>query len=203
LEVVPSEIDFGLVSQGDTVQREVRLSEMPSDHFVIEKVDAGAMPVQCTLSPVTEFDGIKGYRIQLTLEVGTLESGDHTGELKIHTTSDLRPVVVVPIRFRVKSFAEVTPRIVAFGSTSLGRGAPRRVHVSSTDGSPVKVKVLKTPRDWNVLVHEKGNTADITIEPTFSKPGLWQEVVELQVQSGSREEKFVLQCAGYVRPQGE
>lgn len=199
MEVAPARLDFGLVVSGRSYSRTVRMSEVPSDRFVLKKVDAGKLPIVHEIEATKDKDGLATYRIRLGLEVDDRWSGKHTGELGLTTDSHVRPQVTIPVEFEIAPLVRAIPSVVSLGSVVIGESRQERVRFVSRNGEPLVVEIQSAPDECSVELDEKSNPPEIIIITKLNEPGVWEGIIKCNVQASSREEVIEIKCVGYGR----
>ena len=134
MQIVPSTVDFGAIGSVGSVSRTVRLTESPSDRFVLQRVDTGTLPLHCTIDGTKAVDGLSTYRVHCVLDPVGLKPDTYEGALHFLTDRKLGPDLYLPVTFRVTSPIECYPSMVSFGTVTVKDKPERRVHVTSCCG---------------------------------------------------------------------
>ncbi len=101
--VEPTQVNFGEVTFSDTAATRTVLLRSNNlktpETFVVNKVESSVPGVTALLKPTDK----KG-EYEVTLQVAkTAKPGDLAGEITIHTTDKIKPVVTIPVKAMVKA----------------------------------------------------------------------------------------------------
>ena len=198
MTVVPVGLDLGIVIPGKSYDRTVRLTEVPTDRFSIERIDS-SLPIAHAVEAVKDVNGLTTYRVRLSPKVDGSLSGEQTGEVTIATSSRFRPRVVLPVKFKVAPPVFIEPSVVALGTIRVGEASSQKVRLVSRDNVPLAVTIASAPEGCSVEVNKQGRSTELIVTVTPATAGIWQGVIEAEVRNGSSEDLIEIRCAGVVR----
>lgn len=108
--VVPAHLNLGTVDNQTTIRRDVRLEEVQTDRFSVVSIDVPGIAARTDCRTLPARDGLRAYVVTVAFDPRALmdrtdAKGMLAGEVDIHTTSSLRPLVKVP--FSAKGRPEI------------------------------------------------------------------------------------------------
>ncbi len=202
MKVVPTKLDFGCIAAGERCSRTVCLREVPTDRFLLKKVDPGELPVSWDVEKSRDKSGLMVYRIRLDLAVGERPAGSHNGRVTLSTSSSLRPKVVIPATFEVPQPVRAVPGAVSFGTVTIGDMSEERVRLVSQDSESLIVTAIETQGadGCSVRIDASVSPPELVIGVRATEPGVWQAVVQAKVRSPSGTEYSLdIPCAAFGR----
>jgi hypothetical protein len=196
MEIMPTSLDFGLVVPSEEVFRTINLKEMPTDRFTILKVDVGQLPITYTRQEEIAPDGLKFYRTEFkfVLQDEKIE-GNQSGVIEFTTDSKQFPNVKIPVVYKVAPVIRAIPSIVSFGMLKVGEKAESKVEFEARTGEPVAAIVKSLPN--SVTFEKKSDAYLVSFMPEQS--GIWENVLELELKSGSNILPLPLKCVAFVK----
>lgn len=197
LNLAPNRLDFGQVSAAKTYEQTVRLEEVPTDRFEITAVQGGSLPVAWELEPPATANGLRQYRLRVRLRPQGLALGRHEGELRITTTSAIRPTITLPVRFEVLPAVRAIPSVVSVGTARLGQPQRQEVELLSDAGPILDVSVEKKPAGCTVELPAQRGGSRVALTIVLSQPGVWRQDVVLAVRTEAQQHRVVLPCVGF------
>jgi Protein of unknown function (DUF1573) len=199
MEVVPQQLDFGLMVPDKPVSRTVSLVEKPSDRFVLTKVDPGKLPILHEIDVARGRDGLATYKVHLKLSIDGKTSGAQRGEVALTTDSHTRPRITIPVTFQAARPVRAFPSVLSLGTIAPGEAHQSQVEFISRYGEPLDIHVGSHPEECTITVDRTVTPARITVATTLKTQGIWQGVIKVKVGTPSGEESIEIKCVGYGR----
>jgi len=197
LKLSANRLDFGQVSGAKTYMQTVRLEEVPTDRFEVKAVDVGSLPLDWQIQRLATPEGLRQYRLQLRLTPRGLSVGRHVGDLRLTTTSRLRPTVTIPVQFQVQPPVRAIPSIVSVGIVPVGQPQRHMVDLVCDEGPIQEISVAQTPPACRVELPGQGGGHRVALTIVLSAPGIWREEVVLAVRTSEKQHRVVVPCVGF------
>lgn len=135
IEVLPAEIDFGVVNEGAPQRRQVEIRNIGGDPLAIDRIVFTSTSIDLGLAADTFLAGViePGTSTTVELEYAPQDLGADSGILTIFSDDEDEPEVEVPVR----GLANLAPRAIAWGCAP----APMRI---GCEGAPDRSRVFST-----------------------------------------------------------
>lgn len=203
MEVSPEKLDFGLLAPGELCSRVACLREATTDRFVLENMDSGSLPISHKIERVKDKDGLSTYHIHLELRAETELTGKRQGKIILTTNSVVRPVVTIPVEYRIAPPIQAIPSVVSLGTIAVGEHREGRVQFVSRDGKPPEVQIESKPDECSVKLDAKKNPPEMVVVVTLKKAGIWRGTIKVKLLPvASGEEMMEIRCVGYGKDRG-
>lgn len=150
----PGQVQFGAVTQGQTVTKVIEVDYAGTLDWQVNRVDANGLPVEVRSErKVSQQAGQVGYKLTVTLKPEA-PAGPLKGEMFLRTNDPMSPLVPVLVEANVQATLTVTPATLAL------RG------LKADEEKTAKV-VVRGARDFRVLaVDGQGEGVSVAPLPT-------------------------------------
>lgn len=203
LSFSPGVMDFGFTRQNDKpVVRTVRLFQTVHDHFHVVEVQSHGHPIQAEIKgPPDESKNRMDdpYHLVLTLDPATATPGVHKSTIDVLTSSRYRPLVQIPVEWRVPYRVESIPRKAAFGIVGLGSIKEQRINLISPNGEAFTAEVLTSPPKCDARIERRGSSAVLIVRPHFQEGGIYKQTVVVRASSQTWVEDVEIECVALVK----
>lgn len=200
MEVMPDSIDFGTVAPGTSYSRTIRLSEVPSDRFILKALACGELPITHTVAVATDENGLVTYHLNLELRARNQDViGEHREVITLITDSVVRPEVPVPVRWQVEPPVRAIPSVVSLGTVLVGESRETRVKLVPRTGHLTGLHVESCPEECSITLEKDKSPPEIVVSAKLDRVGIWQKSIEVAAQMPSGKEVIEIRCVGYAR----
>ena len=198
MDVVPRELDFGVMVPGNLTSRIVSLVEKPTDRFTVKQVDAGDLHFVHDMKVTRGRDGLATYRLHLKLSIDDESPGEHEGSLVLTTDSHTRPKVTIPVKFKVEPPIRSVPSVISLGSITLGETHLSQVQFLSRDHKLLDIQVESHPDECEIRINKVANPPEMSVAFRLKTLGIWQGAVKVKAVTVSGEKIIEIKCIAYV-----
>ncbi len=192
------QIDFGVVSPSNKMKRIVEISETASDRFQLVTVEHTGFYAQIETKETLNSDGLTTYFFELdALEAADLSN--ENGELRISTTSRLRPTINIPTKFTKKMLFEISPSFLSVGVVSIG--SEREFDLTIICESPIdSVSLAVSDESSTKIVATKLESfgGRLVLVSAFQKLGIYEDTFEIVILSNGKKHVGVFSVSGQV-----
>ena len=201
MEVTPNRVDFGQVVPGAPSQRMVRFVELPTARFVLKGVDVGTLPSTHAIEEVQHSNGLRAYRLKLTLLAGEGEAaGTQISELVVTLDGVAKKKVSIPVRYSIGAPIKAVPAALAFGTAEVGKVYEARAKIVSSAHDDIRILECDASDGCLARVNRDGREPEVVVEAQLARPGVWQGVVRVKVRTSSTKDQWVeIPCAAFGR----
>jgi hypothetical protein len=196
--IEPLGLDFGKVMKGETYERTVNITEVPTDRFSILNVTAGDRPIRGTFETIGERAGLKTYQVRVLFSPDDEQSGQSRGFFTIETDSLLRPEVQISYSYSMVPDISAEPSIISLGSVRVGATSEVSVLITARNEEEFRCEIKFVPDGSEASVIRKGNPTELLFKATPSQTGIWYDKLIVVVKTSEREEVLEIECVGYV-----
>lgn len=197
MRVSETRLDFGRVVGGRPYARTLRLEEVPTDRFRLTDVVSHDFPLQWRAERSKTDSGLWAYVVRLELTPPREPLGLHRGEVRIFTTSAVRPRISIPVQFEVQAPVRAVPGALALGNIPVGVAQRRQIEIATDLETPVTIAVQAAPPECRVKVPPGVGKPRVDITITLERPGIWQGELVLAARAAGQEYCLVVPCAAY------
>jgi hypothetical protein len=164
IDVVPAEIDFGVVNEGTSPTRSVEIRNIGGDPLEIARITFTSTSIDLDLVPGTFTSGtiLPGTSTTVDLVYSPVDLGGDRGVLTIFSDDEDEPEVNVPVR----GSANLAPRAIAFACAPEGMRA-------GCDGAPDKARVFTAGLRQRLLLDGRES-----FDPEGGEIASWRWVIE-------------------------
>jgi hypothetical protein len=196
LPVVPSVVDFETVTVGSKSQRTVRLREVESVRFNIQKVDVGNLPL--THSIATDFDsrGFATYTLTFELKPTVESLGKESGLCLISTSNRVQPETRVVVSYKAVPPMDVLPSTLTLGTVAVGQAHTDVLRFRMGTGEVITISDVKLPKECTHEIMVGEGETKLIVTTVITEPGLWQDNIALRANAKSTSHEFTIRCSG-------
>jgi len=197
IEVSQRELPFTPVRQGETATGEFRLSEVKTDRFQVQSLDAGRDAMSFKIDTEARGNGLNRYKVRCEWDTGSLDPGTHGGKITIRTTSKWMPELELPVKVIVQPNVRILPARLSFGTVHTMDRPHLRATIVVPRNMPVQaIDPLNVPPEMTVTLGKAENGAvpvDIVWVP--NRPGNFVHMLLFSIKTPSRTATIKLPCA--------
>lgn len=199
LEVTPSSLDFGSVTPGMAYIRNIRLSEVPTDRFALERIDYEGLPLTHQVQQTVDRYGLTTYRIRLCFSPNADNSGMPKSSIVLVTSSRVRRTISVPIRFKIAPSLELVPSVISLGTVDVGETREVVVSVVSKSIDAETLQIKSAPPECAVSIDRQSIPPTLIVRTKLTEPGVWQGIIIARIQDSSGEKLINVKCVGFAK----
>jgi len=197
-QVIPTELDFGTITEGQTETRSVRISETEYDRFSVLQIQAQGLPVSTVLSSQPTSNGLSQYIVKCTCNARNLAVGEHTGQLLIRTDSAAGKEVRIPLSVVVASPIRCVPAELSFGMVDRSKSATSSFELTS-DRAFLVDDVILPPNCTLIEMKKDSDRVRVVIQVNLKgRKGLWRDKVTMKCLINGRVQIVALPCSAYA-----
>jgi hypothetical protein len=200
---MPSALDFGQVERGQTVTREVTMSDAKGRPFMIKGVASSLTNVTATAAPLGR-DG-SSYRLKLALSPQS-RMGPLVGNVEVTTDRKVAGKPILLVIGTVIGPVRVTPPAVFLGMVGAGGlFPPKKLVVQNTGPKPVEIKLVN-PGDpalkATVTTNAPGREFTVELTTRQAPPPGWMRRT-LHIFTTDSDAPLEVSLSGIVRADGK
>ena len=197
--IEPMSLDFGKVVKGETYERTINITEVPTDRFSILAITSENQPIRGTFESSSERGGLKTYRIKVLFTPDENSPVPLGKVFTIETDSLLRPKVPIPYGYSVLPDVFVEPSIISLGNVEVGTMVKKSFLIMARNENELQCKVVSIPVNCKVAIVQNGNPTELSFQVAPRELGVWQGKLIIEFKTSEREGVLEIDCVGYVR----
>ena len=198
MSIEPMGLGFGRVVKGETYERTVNISEVPTDRFTILKVDSENQPIRGEFETLGERGGLKTYQVKAIFSPDGNLPDREKNFFTVETDSLLRPKLQIPYSYSVMPDVYSEPSVISLGSTKAGTTTEETIRITVRGKDKFQCEIKSVPEGCEVKIVKEGNPTELLFTATPKQPGIWQGKLVIVVTISEREEILEIDCVGYV-----
>jgi|GEM_PF-3186491 hypothetical protein len=199
LPITPSKVNFGELLPGSTATREIRLREVDTIRFGVEKVDVGGLPVTSVVSATKDLGGLSTYRIDLQLRPEMSAPGKRIGLCTIFTDNHVYPRTSLPVEYEILPSVSVEPMNLTVGTIGVNQPYVQQFQVRSPLSKPLSIELAKQPAECEIRETRDGEALQLVVTTTLTRPGIWRDDIDLKVKTELGSQDVTIRCSGIAR----
>jgi hypothetical protein len=188
--------------EGDELSQKLTITATEGQEFDITEVKTDLTDkIKYKLETVT-----KGKEYSLEVANLTKKEGFVRGQIEIRTTSQKKPIIILPVFVKVQSEVEVKPASLYFGKINTGgaidpESLTKPVVIRMARGKDLDIKKVKESSNWiktETKTDEKGIQYNVVITLNKDKmpKGKFDEKVE--IKTNKKDEPLIVSIKGEV-----
>ena len=197
--IEPMGLDFGRVEKGESYERTVNLSEVPTDRFSILRITSEDQPIQGSFETIGERGGLKTYQAKVIFSPSGIQPDRAVNVFVVETDSILRPHVQIPFNYLMMPDVNVEPSVVSLGSVKVGETVEEKILINVRNRDLLSCEIKSIPEGCEVVAVKGGNPTELLFKTVPKQPGIWQGKLIMSVKTSEGEEVVEIDCVGYVQ----
>ncbi len=138
---------------------------MPTDRFSIDSVVIDDKVINFTMNSELLASKLQAYHFTFTPDYDRLSTYRQTGAVvTINTTSLLRPVIRVPIKYAIEPIIRVIPERLSFIADRKGAIVTQELQLVSDKGASFDASIENIPEGWKAVVKEGSGRGEKIIQ---------------------------------------
>ena len=125
------EVDFGIVSQSESLQKQLNIDYRGNPDWQIERLDYGSPCLQVDVEELERDSDHVRYRLNVTLKK-CAPAGPLEDRIQLHTSDAANPKVTVVVKAVVEPDIAVLPKTLAFGKMITGQQVTKNLVIKAT-----------------------------------------------------------------------
>lgn len=197
IDVIPGGLDFGLIEPNSSPIQSIRLQESPVDLLEIESIESSTQGLEITMEPHGNGSGWGHLILRVKADPRRLPMTG-SSEITVKTTSRLRPVITIPVKFRLRDVVTVYPSALAWTSVPVGRaGETKTVQLEIAEAGLASVTVDESPNHMVVVKSLEKNSFTLSVTPYHSGAGphQWAMKVTITNDEASEPRRIAILCS--------
>jgi hypothetical protein len=143
LDYNPKRVYFGQLAKGESVEREVILTDTGEGNLDITSLESDNPRIALSQEPFEDErikDNLKRFRLRVRLSANEMDLGNFASTITILTSVPVKSRIEIPVEGEIVTDLVVRPSCLNFGFTEVGDTVTRSVTITKRDSSAFTVE---------------------------------------------------------------